>query len=648
MPNVPKKLRSPFVPHLSDVQLVAYQDGDMARADLEAARAHVETCWVCRSRLGTVQENIDHFLEAQKSLLPQAPAFGESRVEQFRQRLMRHAAESEGSGTSLARRIWERCTGDFRTLASAASQHRKAVIASALAACLLVVMFTDVLNTRVSADTVLARSESYETQHRPARGQVSRISVRVEKIDGKNGTARQLGTIVAVHDSETPVTYWEAQSPSGAFENTAPDDGAQITGSMLRTVLPNESENAPLIEYLDQQHWLPDFSVEGFRRLVSSRGSAEASAKRAGDVFELHYPFAPGHFSGIAEARLLVSAQDYAPTSISILTSAEHAAQEYRFTRTSIATEPRSAELAHLIVPPATSDVSATRSAPERARVDSPLHRAVPLTYANSRATLEEVAAAEALHRVDACLGEEVYLFPMSDGSLLVQGLVDNPVRREAIRQSLRSVSGRLQVEIFVPRELKNGSELYSPPDRFPASVESSEGAGASVTTTLADLSSSSMPLHDRIYKHLSRPGVPGEDTEKAVAIFSNEVVTHARQTFLHAWALKKLDGEFSPERVSGLPASALKEVEKIRQDHQKWIANLAARQAEMLSRIADAPLVAGLSEAATESTDSDTLLRLAREQNDLVRSLFTNTQQPPEASSSLSRLITVLRRMGG
>jgi hypothetical protein len=154
------------------------------------------------------------------------------------------------------------------------------------------------------------------------------------------------------------------------------------------------------------------------------------------------------------------------------------------------------------------------------------------------------------------------------------------------------------------------------------------------------------MPLHDRIYKHVSRPGVAAADTEKEVAIFSNEVVTHARQAFLHAWALKKLDREFSAERTSGLPAATMRQVERIRQDHQKWIANLAQRQAEMLSGIADTPLAAAISDPATRR-DSDTLLRLAREQNDLVRSLFTTSQQGTEASASLTRLMAVLRHMG-
>jgi len=637
MPNVPN--RSPLVPpHLSDAQLAAYQDGEMPRTEFEAACRHVESCWTCRSRLGVMQESIDRFLQARKKLLPETAAFAENRVEQFRQRLMRHSAESEEAQASLG----ERMAFAFRQFLVAVGEHRKAALAGALAACLLVVMFTDVLNTRVSADSVLNRAQSYELRHLPSRGQVSRIAVRIERIDHKSGAHRQLGTIVEVRDSETPITYWNVDSGAGSFGRTVNGNLAGLTDVMLRAVLQGQPSDAPVIQYLDQQQWLPDISINGFRRLVAARGSSEVSARKAGDVFELSYPFATGHSSGIAEARLLVNVSDYAPASLSILTSAEEA-QEYRFTRISTTTEPRAVEMAHLTLPPDVADLSSQRSS-ESSLPSLPARRVTPLGYADTQATVEEVEVAEALHRVDACLGEEVYLFPMSDGSLLVQGLVDNPVRRDAIRQSLRSVNGPLKVEIYVPRELKNGSELYNPPDRFAEDASGpTEGA---VPAALAELSSASMPLHDRIFKHLARSGASSDDTEKEVAIFSSEVVTHARQTFLHAWALKKLDREFSPQRIAGLPPSAIRQLEKIRQDHQNWIANLAQRQAEMLSDIADLPVAASMTEAAGHA-DSDALLRLAREQNDLVRSLFTTSQQAPDANASLSRLITVLHRMG-
>jgi hypothetical protein len=53
------------------------------------------------------------------------------------------------------------------------------------------------------------------------------------------------------------------------------------------------------------------------------------------------------------------------------------------------------------------------------------------------------------------------------------------------------------------------------------------------------------------------------------------------------------------------------------------------------------------MSEAANGRADSDTMLKLAREQNDLVRVLFTSSQPSPEATASLSRLLAVLQHMG-
>jgi len=70
------------------------------------------------------------------------------------------------------------------------------------------------------------------------------------------------------------------------------------------------------------------------------------------------------------------------------------------------------------------------------------LRAPVPLTYSNSRATVQEVEIADALHNVDACLGEEVYLFPMSDGSILVQGLVDTPARRVLVQPDRQAGHG--------------------------------------------------------------------------------------------------------------------------------------------------------------------------------------------------------------
>jgi anti-sigma factor RsiW len=636
--RVPKR-DSLVPPHLSDPQIVAYVDGELARLEMDVARAHLESCWSCRSRMGEVQGQIDGFLRARPILMPKPPAFSENRVEQFRQRLARHASESESVGLSFQGQItnWgSRVRDTFASL----SQYRRAIIAIAVSACLLIVMFSDVLNTRVSADTVLRHAEDFQTSQLPHAGQVTRMSVRIDKFERGSTVAKQLGTVTLVRDSMGAATYVNAQSVSGGSHAAMFKDAARISEPVLvlGTVMSDGGVNPALAHFLTEKAWVPDLSVGQFRRLVETRGEGQVTARRNHGVFELHYPFAPGNPSGISETLLRVDATSYAMTSLSIFTTETNGGDEYRFTRASFSFEPRTVEMAAMFEP-----VESTGLPAAPARQLPQIAKPVPLSYGNSLATDAEVSLAEALHHLDSCLGEEVYVFPMSDGSLLVQGLVDNAARRDAIRQSLRAVGGSFRVEIYIPREVKSSSELYRSPDQ-PA--ELAAPAHNSAPDTLADLSGTSVPLHDLLYQHFFKPGASQEDTNKQVALFSDEVVTLARQTFLHAWALKRLDREFSAQRSRNLSPEFLRTVAHMQEDHRHWISTIANRQAEMLGPLAGQDATARAAEIAN-TPDSDTLLRLAQEQNDLVRALFTISPQTPATASGLSRLVAVLKQMG-
>jgi hypothetical protein len=333
---------------------------------------------------------------------------------------------------------------------------------------------------------------------------------------------------------------------------------------------------------------------------------------------------------------MLVDARDFRPLSVSIFSQRDGG--EYRFTRTSFSFESRTTELAELFSPLESRTTRAASQPP-------PLVKARPLSYAESRASASEVSVAEALHSVDACLGEEVNIFPMSDGSLLVQGLVDKPDRRNAIRQVLGHADSDLRVEIYLPRELKSGSELYNPPD--PLGDAEAAGNASDSTTTLADLSSGRIPLYDQLHQHFAKPGVPDEETAKQINAFSNEVVTLARQTFLHAWALRRLDREFSAQRTAELSPQILASIDRMREDHRRWIATISHQQAQMLGELPGLTGVSAADMAFAGPQDSEALLRLAHEQNDLVRSLFTTSTPRPETAGSLVRLLSVLRRMG-
>ncbi len=625
-------------PHLNEALLIAYLDGELGRTEREAARDHLETCWTCRGLLSEIENSIDAFLEIRTSLLPEESAFSETRVEQFRQRLARHASSAENQTVAMPERLARAWLQVVRSAAYLA-QPRQAAIAGFLVVTMLVIMFTDALNTRVSADTVLTRVSQYEETHSPVQGQVSRTSMRVERIDHRTHTAssvRRLGTLTILHDSIQPEMYVQAEASSGKSGHAVVGNDERMSEKLLSVLL--APEDAAFEQYILKEGWVPDLSAREFRRLGEVRGSAISARKDEGEL-DVSYRFA-GSPSGIAEAMLQVNPADYAPTSISFLTADKDTQREYRFTRTAFAFEPRTPEIAELFVPPAAVPETTTAEARKLPALSKP----APLSYAQSRATAEEVAVAAALHKADACLGEEVYVFPMSDGTLLVQGLVDDNARREAIVRTLKPVAHNVRIEIYLPREIKSGSDLYNPPERFSERVPA--GVSGEQDATLADLSSGQSPLYERLNHHFSQPGISREDADKQVDVFSSEMVTIARQTFLHAWALKRLDGEFSPSRTVDLSAAELQEIDQMRQDHRRWISTLARRESEMLAPIVG-PATTASAATSVAAQDTDTLLALARAQNELVRALFADPRQAAQADANLSRLLTVVRRMG-
>jgi len=507
--------------------------------------------------------------------------------------------------------------------------HRQAALAMVAVVGVLFATFTDVLTSTASAETLLRRAEGFENAHPVEPGSVGLLSIRVEHVDAKR-RMQDLGTLEFAKDN------------SGAVYATSPAEApAQKQGVLLRTAggietantIPQESKLPGSVErYLEAQDSLPDVSITEFRKLVAGRQTTEATSKREGSAYEVDYPFAANHASGIREAQLVMDAKTYEPERISILTSS---ADEYRFTRVASTETPRTTEWAGIFDTP--------NLAPSRLRSSQTatgLTKASPLTYATSIASAQEVTVATVLHKLDACLGEEVYVYPMSDGTVLVQGLVDRTERRETIRAALHSLTFPVSVQIYTPKDI-GGSALLPPPDRI-AAVSVPGGLSAKITVT--DASRQEIPLFDQVSHHVAKPGISEEELHQRVASFSNEAVTLSRQALLHAWALRRLDNEFAERRIAQLPASAQQQAAHLREEHRQAIASLTRRQAELLSSLTGHPLDAT---PPTEATlDSAALLRLAQQQHLLMRRLFALSEPVEDTNASLNELFATLRQI--
>jgi hypothetical protein len=475
------------------------------------------------------------------------------------------------------------------------------------------------------------KAQNFEMIHEPPSGSVLKSSIRIEKIQKAADHRKELERVTIYRQSTAGTVLVRADAANNASQTIIDLSDTNTAKSKLGPEFAD-----PVMKFLTSVRWIPDLAPTELQKILDARESSANSVRKANGMWELHFPFASGHISTISEAIYAVGATDFSPKSLSLLAVENGGPIEYRFTQTEFEIQPRTKELAMLL----SSSVGPSRIDSGHSNIQP---HTVTLTYANSLASESEVALASVLHQADACLGDEIYIFPMSDGSLLLQGLVDSAQRRDALRKAAKLVSGPLTVEIYLPRELKRSTQLLPAPDSL--SQREREKSQTDAVTTLADLSDQRLPLHDVLYRHFSAQGMSASEAEQQVNAFSNEVVTLARQTFLHAWALKRLEREFSKPRAIKLSPEAVRTVDKLRADHRRWIETLSHKQAQALGTIVDSDPTKTLS--ASPLPDADTLLQLAQEQNDLVRALFTTSSRQSQTSVDVSRLLAVLKKMG-
>ena len=627
--------------HATDDQLLAYLDGEMKPAARLTTEKHLAGCWACRGRVEELSGEIQAFMQAREQILPAPEVLENAPLEQFRARLQRHAAESETQRPFAARlalglrRYWAQA-------ASGVSQHRRATLAVVTTVIFTAVALLDVFTTPLSAETVLSRSQAYESSHVPAPGRVRISSVRVEKISLSAHPGASLGMLQVAQDSASPEVAFgsaTATTPRGTVRSLMASalDPVAETGGLLRRDPVTASLPEPVLSYLSAEHWLPEVSAREFRKLVQDRHSDATSSKKLDREIELRYPFAPGHVSGITEAILRVDRETYAPHAMSMRTSESTGNWEYRFTAVDDSTAERTPQWAGVFgsLPALAENIPSRRDAP----IPS-LPPATPLSYAQSTATEKEILVSETLHRLDICLGEEAYVLPMSDGSLMVQAILDQTSKRDALRAALRQLPFPVGTRLYLTSELQRNPQLFDSPF--------STGPGAAATSltapvTLADFSNQQTVIYSRLAQLFTKQGLPAEEADRKVAEVSNEIVTLSRQTLLHAWALRRLNQEFDARRTLGLPVETLQQIDRLRADHRKWIASLARHQMEMLAGLGEGPAVpAGVSRPLADPE----LIELAGQLNTAVRSLFAVSGGPSGADPGLQRLVAVLQQL--
>jgi anti-sigma factor RsiW len=614
--------------HLADEDLLAYLDGELPGEVQREAGLHLERCWDCRTRLAATQDHIEAFMQARASLPCRELQPADRAIASFQHRLAEHATAGSGRRRSPLALL---SAARLRALVTSFVPSRPAFALLVLVATATVAGIAW-FNAPLSADAMLTRAEIRETRDIRPPDSVVKSIVQIDRVDPSTGRQERL-SVETVADSATPAVSVAIETPAGAVHDVlwSPDDVMVAINTQIRF---GES----LARYVAGRRWIPGVSVVEYRKLILERGMDEAYIDRVDGLVELRHPFRLGHESGLVETRLRLDGRTWIPTTVTLVTTEDGVRREYRLTRMVTEVLVRTSTLAAIFTRPDRTPAPAPSGPPSEAR--DARRRPLPLAYANSIATPAEVEVAVALHDVGADLGDDINVFQMSDGSLLVQGILDSTARKQQVQVALRAVASPLRAEIeSAPNRRSATMELFEPPWR--ASVAPTlpmPMAGRHPVVRIADLSGAGIPMYERL-----RASFDGRiDADQAIATFITDLLQRSDGALFHVWALRKLDWQFSERRVQALPPPSLEQIDMLRRAHREALAKTVRDMTAMLTSITErgtqeAEELAGRVEG--KQRDTEGMLRLALEQNELVRALFATSATKIDSTNALARL---------
>jgi hypothetical protein len=641
--------------HLDDSDLISYLDGESTREEQDHARAHLESCWHCRSQLASVETSIEAFLRVRKQVLPEEIPPANVTLAQFRQRLTQHNNAPVSFSVRLLRAInsnrfshraatpkrelgvdqaanWEGHKRNAAPLFCWASWlavftmgHRKSVLATILIVTTAGVFLVDPFNwTRVSADDLLNRAGTYEFLNATSSGKVIRARVRIDRIALSTNSEKKIAEIETDKDSASYKVLVSTEDVSGAIYKEVVEDGDNLSsisgfGSEL---------SSTTAKYLESQQWFPQVTVASYKKLLAGRGlngNDGAFVVLRSNSYELHHPFVPSHASGITETVLQLNSQDYAPQRISIFTSESDDRFEYRLTRTSFELLDRTPAVARLFEPASSEaavPIPITKSAIDNRKSEILSGLPVPASPIVASADLE-VEVLRLLSEARADLGEQVSAIRGDDGLIHVTGIVDTPERKAELLQAMKSLADNPAVRIDI-QTVSEGVAQQQQQRRSRA-----RATPGPITQERVEINSEALPVASELRPHFS--------SDEEMRQFAARVVSDSRNAMRHVYAMKRLTAQFSVDQLRALTPEAKAKWAAMISSHARAFQNQSEalrRQLQSIFRAGSAGAgSAGVSSAPVADDASliravDRLFANASSNDAMIRSAFSSSSE--------------------
>lgn len=212
---------------------------------------------------------------------------------------------------------------------------------------------------------------------------------------------------------------------------------------------------------------------------------------------------------------------------------------------------------------------------------------------------IAEIDARYALHRIRACMGEQIEYATDSSGYVFVRALVDMDARKQELQKALEGIPW-LHARIRTIQESMN--EVHTSSFR------------ENVSTVTPQLSHSTLVIPDDVPR------------ERFLDI-SRDAVADSALSMQHAWAMRRLRDRYPQARVALLPYESQHKLAAMLKDHAtEWRQALVSLQ----NRVAPVLNAQRLASASTPLESANSLFGQAEELDRLTRALFSEYNGQP------------------
>ncbi|HEY9401977.1 MAG TPA: sigma-70 family RNA polymerase sigma factor [Pyrinomonadaceae bacterium] len=367
--------------------------------------------------------------------------------------------------------------------------------------------------------------------------------------------------------------------------------------------------------------WRVELSSDEFRALVGS--AARVSAEESAGGYVLKYAGrADAPTPRLVHATLILSKSDLRATSQTLVVEGSEGKREYRFVETGFSRQATGSVDPAIFRPEQELVGDSVESGWRAEKTNAP--DASPHQPSAGDAPAAVVASAELeievnylLDQIKANLGEQISVGRTTGGKLRVEALVETERRKGEILRAL----GPILNNPAVVAEVSTVEEALRRRKGKAAAPRGEEVQEVEVATAR-------IPADEDLRRYFSARLGGGERVDEEIERFAIRAMGRSRQALMHASALRRLAGRFSPAETRSLtPEARAKWQTMIREHARGYREQTAALRRELRPVFSPAGGGEGAGENADDESlrrDAERLLRLGYAHDEAMRSAFT------------------------